>query len=322
MKKIIVFLPALNEENNIGKVIQSVPKKIGPAKVEVLVVDDGSVDKTSEVARRCGALVVRHEGNMGVGRAFQTGLEKTLSLGADYLVNIDADGQFSPSEIIKLMSPILEDKADFVASDRFLGSDGKLRKPANMPSDKYYGNLMMSKLVSFLAGKKFNDVSCGFRAYNKVAMLSLNLTGKFTYTQESFLDLAVKGLRIVTVPVSVKYFSDRKSRVAGNIFVYAIKTSKIIFRTSRDYRPMLFFFYVSMLPFLVSVVCGVFLANHYFTTGALTPYKYVGFVCLYTSTLAMQLLIMGFVADMFTRQRLYLEKILLFSKYSYYGNKP
>jgi len=314
VKKLVVLIPAFNEEAKLESVIKKIPREISKTNVIVLVVNDGSTDKTREVAKKNGAIVVSHQTNYGVGRAFQTGLQKALELGADYMVNIDADGQFSPSEIKKLIDPIIKKEAEYVVSDRFLGKDSKLRMPANMPKDKYYGNLLMAKLISFLAGQRFNDVSCGFRAYSKRAMLMLDLMGKFTYTQESFIDLATKGIKIKAVPVSVKYFTNRKSRVANNVFIYAIRTLNIIFRTFRDYRPLLFFFFLSIIPMIISLLSGGFLLIHFLNTGSFSPYKIVGFIFIYFSAFTFGLWAIGFLADMFTRIRIYQEKILFYEK--------
>lgn len=316
--KLIVLLPAYNEENSIKKVIKSIPKKIGEIIVTVIVVDDGSTDKTKKIALEEGCVVVSHPTNYGVGRAFQSGLEKALEMRADLMVNIDADGQFSASEIETLIKPIISGDAEYVTADRFIDERGLLIMPENMPPLKYWGNLVMAKLISFLAGQKFNDVSCGFRAYSKRAMLTLDLMGKFTYTQESFIDLAAKGLRIKSVPVSVKYFSDRQSRVANNVLVYGFRTLKIIIRTFRDYRPLLFFVYLSLIPFVISMLSGIFLTIHFMLTGSMTPYKIVGFIFIYFSAATFGLWAMGFLADMFTRIRMYQEKILFFQKTSRY----
>ena len=315
MKRLVVFIPAFNEEKTIARVIKKIPKEILGLEVVVLVVNDGSSDQTAKVAKQAGAVVVNHPTNLGVGKAFQTGLEEALKLKADVLVNIDADGQFDPDEIPKLIKPIINHQADFVSADRFTDpKTGKKRRPPDMPQAKYWGNLLMAKLISFLAGQEFADVSCGFRAYNKKAMLSLNLMGKFTYTQESFLDLATKGLQIKLVPTKVKYFADRKSRVAGNLLHYGYKTFKIIIRAFRDYKPLLFFVYLSVIPFVLSILTGIFLAYHYFIAGQFTPYKSVGFAFIYFSTLTLALVLTGFLADMFVRLRLNQEKILYLIK--------
>jgi len=316
--KLVILIPAFNEEKSIGKVIKSIPKEIGGISRQVLVVDDGSTDKTKTVAAEAGATVISHSSNFGLGKSFQTGLEKALEMGADLMVNIDADGQFSPLEIESLIKSIVSGEAEYVTADRFIDERGILRMPENMPSIKYWGNLVMAKLISFLSDQKFNDVSCGFRAYSKRAMLALDLMGKFTYTQESFIDMAAKGIRIKSVPVSVKYFSDRHSRVASNVLVYGFRTLKIIVRTFRDYRPLLFFLFLSLIPLFISIISGLFLTTHFILTGSLTPYKIVGFIFIYFSAATFGLWAIGFLADMFTRIRQYQEKILYFEKKRYY----
>ncbi|MHB8192961.1 MAG: glycosyltransferase family 2 protein [Bellilinea sp.] len=319
--KIIVLIPAYNEESSIQKVISEVPKSIkGIDTIEVLVIDDGSKDSTAQRARNAGAIVISHSTNQGVGQSFQTGLRHALSLGADILVNIDADGQFLPQEIPLLVAPILDGEADFVAANRFVDQSGNRRKPANMSNVKYLGNIIMSRLVSSLTGQRFEDVSCGFRAYSRDIMLSLNLTGTFTYTQESFLDLVFKRKRIKSVPVTILYFPDRVSRVAGNIIAYTFRTLKIIFRAYRDYKPLRFFSYIGAFPFLSGLSCLIFSGIYYLLNGEFTPYKFVGFLGIYLFSLGLLLFITGFLADMFMRIRLNQEQLLYYQKSIYYGD--
>lgn len=321
MKSLVILIPAYNEEEKIGDVIKRVPKEILNIKTTVLVVDDGSKDKTAEISKNMEAVVVSHKVNSGVGITFQTGLQKALEMGADYLVNIDADGQYTPEDIERILKPIVDEEAEFVTANRFKDENGKGRIPENMPMDKYYGNLLMSKLISFLSGQKFDDVSSGFRAYSKKAMLLLELTGKFTYTQESFIDLASKEIPIKSVSVSIKYFKDRKSRVASNLVKYGVRTLKIIVKTFRDYKPFLFFLYLSILPTIISLLSGVFLLFWFVNTGSFTPYKVLGFIFIYFSAFTFALWAMGFLADMFTRIRIYQEKILFIEKSKMYGSK-
>lgn len=312
---LIILIPAFNEEESIARVIKSMPRELENIdSIQVLVVDDGSKDRTAEMAIHAGAIVVSHNYNRGVGAAFKTGLEKALELGAALMVNIDADGQFSTDDIPTLIEPILDSKADFVSGDRFTDSNGKLVKPEFMSGIKFWGNKQMSKLISRIVGKDYPDVSCGFRAYSKEAMLKLNLSGQFTYTQESFLDLANKGLSIKTIPVSIKYFPERKSRVAGSVFKYFFNTIKIIIRAYRDYQPMRFFGMLGLPPFVIAFGSGVFTLVHYIRTGAFSPYKVVGFVGIYVFSLAILLWIVGLLADMFVRIRRNEEQLLYYSK--------
>ena len=320
--KLVILIPALNEAASIAGVVESMPRQIeGVDKIEVLVVDDGSKDDTAQLARNAGATVISHPFNQGVGKAFNTGLAAALEMGADIMVNIDADGQFSPADIPLLIAPIVEGKADFVSGDRFRSADGKLVRPEYMSKIKFWGNQRMADLVGFVTGKRYDDVSCGFRAYSKEALMRLNLTGKFTYTQESFLDLANKGMGIKTIPVDVTYFPDRKSRVAGSILNYMFQTAKIIFRAYRDYNPLKFFGLMGLIPFVISILSGVFVLIHYFTTGAFSPYIFVAFAAVYLFTFGILLWIVGILADMFVRIRLNQEQLLYAEKKRRYDSK-
>ncbi len=313
--KLIILIPALNEAASIAGVVQSMPKQIeGVDQIEILVVDDGSKDDTAELARSAGATVISHPFNQGVGKAFNTGLAAALEMGADVMVNIDADGQFSPDDIPFLIAPIVEGNADFVSGDRFRSADGKLVRPDYMSKIKFWGNQRMADLVGFITGNRYDDVSCGFRAYSKEALMRLNLTGKFTYTQESFLDLANKGMGIRTIPVDVTYFPDRKSRVAGSILKYMFQTAKIIFRAYRDYNPLKFFGLLGLIPLIIGLITGVFVLIHYFTTGAFSPYIFVAFGAVYLFTLGILLWVVGILADMFVRIRLNQEQLLYTEK--------
>ena len=304
--KLLIYMPALNEEKGLGEVIKDLPKKIeGVDEIKTLVVDDGSTDRTVEIARKNGADVISHGTNKGVGSAFHSAVEYALDNRVDILVSIDADRQFNSKQIPEIVQPILNDEADMVTGDRF--SKGM---PENMPKSKYWGNRQMSRLISVISGKKFRDVSCGFRAYNREALLRLNLFGAFTYTQETIMDMVFKGMRVVEFSVDIKYFKERKSRVAGSILNYTFRTLKIIVKTLRDYKPMLFFGGMGSVVLLIGMVFEIFMFTHYFITGKFTPYKSFGFIGLGFVIFGMLLVIVGFLADMFNRVRLNQEKIL------------
>jgi glycosyltransferase involved in cell wall biosynthesis len=200
-RRLLVVLPALNEAATIADVIERIPRNLpGIDCVDILLVDDGSTDETAELARRSGAEVISHNINRGVGAAIQTGLGEAIRRRVDIAVNIDSDGQFDPATIRDLIAPVLEGRADMATASRF--KDRAL--VPSMPAAKRFGNWAMAKLVSFLSAGDYADVSCGFRAYSKEALLRLVLTGSFTYTQESFLVLAAKGMKIVEVPIPVR----------------------------------------------------------------------------------------------------------------------
>jgi glycosyltransferase involved in cell wall biosynthesis len=309
---LVVIIPCFNEEKTIGKVISSIPKTIpGIDTIDILVIDDGSTDNSVSEARKYGANVVAHTQNMGVGAAFQTGIAKALAMGADVVVNMDGDGQFDANDIPKLLEPILDGIADFVTASRF--KDTRL-VPA-MPWIKKWGNRRMSGLISMLAGQKFYDVSCGFRAYSNETLLHLNLLGKFTYTQETFLDLAFKGLKIVEVPLKVRGEREHgKSKVASNVLKYAFSSAKIIFRTLRDYKPMRFFGTIAALLFSASVCLGAFFFLHYIQTGKFTGHLWAGFSSGFLLLFSFLFLVTGLLADMFDRIRITQERILYLEK--------
>jgi glycosyltransferase involved in cell wall biosynthesis len=310
--KLLVLIPCLNEESSLASVIGSIPRNIkGTSSVSVLVVDDGSTDRSAEIGRQSGAVVISHGYRRGVGAAFQTGLSYFLEHQFDLLVNIDADGQFDPLQIADIIQPIVKHEAEFVTGSRFITQRGAID---NMSWVKRHGNNAMNALISNLARRKFSDVSCGFRAYSREAALRLNLGGQFTYTQESFLDLAFQGLRIAEVPISVRYFADRQSRVANNILSYAVKTSKIILRTYRDYQPLRFFGFIAMVLFMPGAALFGFFISWYLINGTFSPHIWAGFAGASLMFLGIILGGLGFLADMFTRVRRNQQTILYILK--------
>lgn len=310
-------MPALNEQEGLGGVIEDLPKHItGIDEIEILVVDDGSTDETVKIAKEFGAEVISHGSNKGVGSAFHSAVEYALNNKVDILVSIDADRQFNSKQIPDFIQPILNDSADMVTGDRF--STGM---PENMPNIKYWGNKQMAGLISVISGKKFRDVSCGFRAYNREALLKLNLFGAFTYTQETIMDMVFKGMRVVEFPIDIKYFKERKSKVAGSIQKYTFRTLKIIIRTLRDYKPMLFFAGTGAIPLAIGLGFEIFMFIHYFLVGKFTPYKSFGFIGLGFIIFGMLLVIVGFLADMFNRVRVNQERIIYELKKGKYEGK-
>lgn len=315
-KNLLVYMPALNEEQSIPKVLKSVPKTFdGCSSVSLLVIDDGSTDETAKVAKKGSAKVITHKSNRGVGIAFQTAATAALEGGHDVLVSIDADGQFNPDQIPFLLRPILKGEADFSIGNRFYTNS----RPKNMSRVKYYGNKAMNRLVSFAAGQEIKDASCGFRAYSRECLLSLNLMGSYTYTHETILDLANKGFVPAQIPVEVKYFEDRVSRVASNIPSYAYKSAKIIFKTFRDYRPFRLFGSLALLVFCIGAAFGGFVGYHWYTTGGISPYKSFGIISAVLGLMSLALFALALLADMLGRMRRNQERLLYFLKKEHYG---
>ena len=301
--KLVVVTICKDESATIKEMIDRIPRKIeGISKVDVVLVDDGSTDDTANVAKKAGAKVIGDGTWRGLAVQFRRATNYALENDYDVMVNIDGDLQFAPEDIPKFVAPIINNEADFVAADRFTDPEtGEERHPENMPTAKYYGNKLGSWIVGRLSKQSFRDVTCGYRAYNRDALYALNTNGTKTYTQESFQVLAAKGMRIATVPVIVKYFKDRKSRVVTNVPVYVMTSALNILRAFRDFAPLRFFTVVGMIPFIAGVLCLAFLGLHWISNGSFTPYKFVGFTGLYLATLGLFFWALGLLADMNVR---------------------
>jgi glycosyltransferase involved in cell wall biosynthesis len=321
--KLIVVSICKDEAETIGQVLDQIPKQIkGIDRIEKLVIDDGSSDGTAAVAKKHGAKVISDGMQKRLAFRFREAIDLVLTDNADVMVNIDGDLQFDPFEIPRLIQPILDDKADFVVSNRFKDpKTGQVRRPAGMPWAKYMGNKLGARVVSELSNRDFKDVTCGFRAYNRTALLALNINSDYTYTQESFQVLAMKRLRIVDMPVSIKYYPGRKSRVVRGIFQFIFGSALNILRAYRDYAPFRFFGLLGLVFFVPGLALLSFVAVHWVRVGAFTPYKAVGLLGLYLFTLSILLWALGLVADMFDRMLNNQEKILELTKRQLYERK-
>ncbi len=321
--KLLVISICKDESETIGKVLDGIPKNIpGITRIEKWVIDDGSVDDTPQVARNHGAQVIADGVNKKLAFRFREALDLALNNNADVLVNIDGDMQFNPADIPKFIKPIVDDEADFVAADRFTNPEtGSARRPENMPLGKYLGNRLGTFIVGRLSKQNFADVTCGFRAYNRNALIALNINSEYTYTQESFQVLAMKKLRIQSVPVKVTYFAGRKSRVVKGFSKFVLGSAINILRAYRDYAPLRFFGILGFLFFLPGTLLIGFTGMHWLNTGAFSPYKAFGLTGLYLFTMSLFIWAIGLVADMLDRSLNNQEKILEITKKAYYAKK-
>lgn len=304
-KKIVVIIPALNEEKTLGFVIKDIKKVVKDA--VIIVVDDGSRDNTVKVALEEGVTkVISHKRNRGLGVAFKTGINNALKIGADIIVSIDADGQFNPEDIPRLVRPILDEKADMVTCSRFL-----YRKHLpKMPLIKRFGNKLFTKLVNIITRRRYTDTQCGFRAYSRKAALSMILFGEYTYTQEIFIDLVSRGFRIIEVPCEVKGQRKGKSKLIKNVFSYGIKALLIILRTMRDYQPLKFFGFIGLVVFSIGFVSSLILSVRWLIIHQIYPYMFLVYINVVLLFFGFLLIILAFLADMFDRQRKLQEEIL------------
>lgn len=313
--KLVINLPAFNEAEKIGQTIKRIPKKFeGIDEVFVQVTDDGSIDRTAEVARENGAdFVFSHTKNRGIGVTFRTAVEKALENGADIMVNIDADGQFNPNDIQKLISPILNGEADLVSADRFGEKEAK-----NIPWVKDFLNRTAAWFIGKFLGTKINDLTCGFRAYSKETLLRLNLPGNFTYTQEVIIDALGKNLKVLWIPITVTYFENRESRVVKSIYSYVNNSFKIILKTVRDVRPLRFFGVPGFIFTIISLLILIYFAVMYFVTLKITPYRNILLLAVTLLFVGIQFIIFAFIADMIkSNRKLTEDQMYLFRKEKY-----
>ncbi|MBR9683464.1 glycosyltransferase family 2 protein [Candidatus Woesearchaeota archaeon] len=304
--KIVIVIPAYNEEETIGQVIEQIPRNCAK-KVQVLVIDDGSRDRTVEVAKKAGAdKIISHNTNLGLGAAFKNGIDEALKMGADIIVNIDADGQFNPQDIAKIIRPIVDNKADMVTCSRF--KNPKLTP--DMPKLKIIGNKFFAKLLNLFLKKNYHDTQCGFRAYSKEAALNLTLFGRYTYTQEVFIDLIKKRFRIMELPCVVKGERKGRSRLVKSILSYGFKVMLIIIRSMRDYEPLKFFGGTGAVLFLTGVFSSLLLFIRFLIVNKYDPYMSLIYLNIFLIVIGFLLIILGLIADMLDRNRQLQEEIL------------
>ncbi|EKD58628.1 MAG: glycosyl transferase family 2 [uncultured bacterium] len=313
--KLVINLPAFNEEEKLGQTIKRIPRSFkGVDEVLVQVIDDGSKDKTVQVAKEAGAdFVFSHPVNRGIGIVFRTAVEKALENGADLMVNIDADGQFDPNDIQKIIDPILNGEVDMTSADRFGDKEAK-----NMPRAKYHLNRFAAWLIGVFMNYPIKDLTCGFRGYNKETLLRLNLPGAFTYTQEVIIDVLGKNLKIRWIPVEVTYFAERKSRVVRSIYKYVNNSAKIILKAVRDVRPMKFFGVPGLILIVIAVAFFGYFLFMYTQEFKITPYRNYLLASIAMFLVGLQFLVFALIADMIKSNRKLTEDQMYFFKVEKY----
>lgn len=303
--KLVVTIPAYNEEKTISGVIKEIPRHIeGIDSIEVLLIDDGSTDNTASEAMKAGVdEIITHKVNNGLGVAFRDGLDLALEKGADIIVNIDADGQYNATQIPNLIKPILDRKADIVLGWR------EIDNLDFMPRGKKLGNKLATWLTRRLSGLPIKDAQTGFRAFSREAALRMNLGGKYTYVQETLIQASHKGLLIEQVPVEFRR-RDGKSRLISGLASYAARAGQTIFTTYKDYRPLRLFSFVGGSLFIIGLGFGIRVLVHFAQTGAVSPYIPSAVAASLLIVVGLGTVVFGLLADMFKSQRLLQEEIL------------
>ncbi|HYS04811.1 MAG TPA: glycosyltransferase family 2 protein [Candidatus Dormibacteraeota bacterium] len=302
--KVVIQIPCLNEETTLPLTLAGLPRALpGVDAVEVLVIDDGSTDRTLEVARRMGvAHVVVLPRHQGLAAAFRAGLETSLKLGADIIVNTDADNQYDARDIESLVRPILEGRADMVVGDR------QVQGIRHFSVIKKLLHRLGDRVMQGLSGIELLDSTSGFRAYSREAALRLNVFSKFTYTLETLIQAGKKNLTVAHVQVRVNE-KLRESRLFPGLWFYLKRSASTMVRIYSMYEPLKVFSYLGVL---VSGVGAVLLLRflYYFLTSE-GPVGKLQSLLTGAILLAMGLLLglIGIVSDLIAANRQVVEDI-------------
>lgn len=262
--KLIVQIPCFNEEATLPQTVADIPRTIeGIAQVEILVIDDGSSDRTVEIAQELGVEhIVRHKTNKGLAASFRTGLDRCLALGADIIVNTDGDNQYAGADIPKLIQPILEGRADIVVGDR------QTATAVHFSPAKRLLQAVGSWVVRKLSGTDIPDAVSGFRAITREAAFNLNIVSAFSYTTEMLIQSGRKRMAITSVPVGTNP-KTRESRLFRSIPSFIRKSATTMLRIYSMYQPLKTFFYLGMVMIVIgSIPVGRFLIAYLQGEGA------------------------------------------------------
>ncbi|MHA1696293.1 MAG: glycosyltransferase family 2 protein [Candidatus Helarchaeota archaeon] len=314
--KLIIIIPARNEEETISQVLQEIPRKIqGIEKIETIVLNDASNDKTKERAINAGAsYVLINKIHLGLARTFQKGLDKALRLGADIIVNTDGDGQYNQKEIPQLIKPILEKKADLVIGNR------QIKNLKFMKAGNKYGNMLGSFVLRKLSGAEVRDASSGFRAFSRETALRINVRFNHTYTHETIIQSVFNKLLIVEIPIEFRVRQAGKSKLIHGIFKHIRNSGLIILRAILLYKPLKTLFYFGIIIMAPGILLGLrfiyfFIIEH--NSGKIQSLILASILIL----MGFFIIILGLIGDLIANNRKLNEEILYYLKKNEFSQK-
>ena len=302
--KLIIQIPCLDEEATLPATIGDLPRQVeGFDSVELLVVDDGSTDRTVDVAREQGIdHIIRLTNNKGLAAAFQAGLDASLKLGADVIVNTDADNQYSGADVVKLVAPILAGEADMVVGDR------RVDQIEHFSGSKKALQRLGSWVVRRLSGTEVTDATSGFRAYNREAALGLLVVDNFTYTLESVIQagkmlVAVDQVEVETNPQT------RESRLFASTGSYVRRNGLSILRIYARYEPMRVFVTASVIVAILAVAAWLPFLLDWILNGDNTGHIQSLILGAVLFIAAVQLFALGVIGDLLAGQRVMTQRV-------------
>jgi glycosyltransferase involved in cell wall biosynthesis len=315
MKKLIIQIPCYNEEATLGVALAELPREIpGIDVVEWLVINDGSIDQTVDVAKACGVdHIVNFEHNQGLAKAFMAGVEASLKAGADIIVNTDADNQYCAADIPKLVAPILAGEAEVVIGARPIASIQHF-SPIKKALQK-----LGSWVVRLASNTDIPDAPSGFRAFSRNAALRFNVFNEYTYTLETIIQAGQRGMAITSVPIRTNGFL-RPSRLVKSIISYVQRSIGTILLIFMTYRPLKFFTILGSVPFGIGMLLWfrwliLFLQD---PTRARAPSLIFAAIAI---LIGFQLWMLGLLADILSVNRKLLEDIQLRLRRAEIGSK-
>ena len=303
--KLIVQIPCYNEEETLPETVRDIPRLIeGIDEVEILVIDDGSTDKTIEVAKAAGVdHIVKNTCNKGLARTFLVGLDASLRLGADIIVNTDGDNQYKGQDIPKLIAPILKGQADIVIGDR------QTDKIPHFSSTKKKLQKFGSFVVRILSKTDVPDAVSGFRAFSRDAAMQMNIVSYFSYTIETVIQAGKKDLAVTNVPIGTNP-KTRESRLFQSIPKFLEHSLTTMIRTYAMYKPLRFFFYIGCLCVFGGLIPSIRFVFYYFI-GEGSGHIQSLILAAILFIIGFQVFMIGLVADVISFNRKLIEETLL-----------